>query len=146
MNLMIKNYDFDKVVLFVHLIWLKSIDFTGVWVIFSLGFLIIYNMKFCGLSAIFWLSSMKVLIYKGFDGFFWWNSGDFKIFLIIWQFSFIREILGFIEVGIEVYLDVWNELCVNLIQFMIWWRWDLVVYVWMEHIPQISKIGMIPKM
>ena len=70
MNLMIKNYDFDKAVVFVNLIWLKSIDFTGVWVIFSLGFLIIYNMKFYGLSAIFWLSSMKALIYKGFDGFF----------------------------------------------------------------------------
>ena len=26
---MIKNYDFDRVVLFVDLIWLKSIDFTG---------------------------------------------------------------------------------------------------------------------
>ena len=29
-SLMIKNYDFDRVVLFVDLIWLKSIDFTGV--------------------------------------------------------------------------------------------------------------------
>ena len=28
--LMIKNYDFDRVVLFVDLEWLKSIDFTGV--------------------------------------------------------------------------------------------------------------------
>ena len=25
-----KNYDFDRVVLFVDLVWLKSIDFTGV--------------------------------------------------------------------------------------------------------------------
>ena len=34
---MIKNYDFDRLVLFVDLIWLKSIDFTGVlcgiWVV-----------------------------------------------------------------------------------------------------------------
>ena len=29
-NLMIKNYDFDRVILFVGLEWLKSIDFTGV--------------------------------------------------------------------------------------------------------------------
>ena len=29
-NLMIKNYDFDRVVLFVDFEWLKSIDFTGV--------------------------------------------------------------------------------------------------------------------
>ena len=29
-NLMIKNYDFDRVILFVDLEWLKSIDFTGV--------------------------------------------------------------------------------------------------------------------
>ena len=65
-----KNYDFDRVVLFVDLIWLKSIDFTGVWVIFSLGVLIIYNMKFCGLSAIFWVSSIRCVIYKDFDWFF----------------------------------------------------------------------------
>ena len=26
---MIKNYDFDRVVLFVNFVWLKSIDFTG---------------------------------------------------------------------------------------------------------------------
>ena len=30
MNLMVKKYDFDRVVLFVDLVWLKSIDFTGV--------------------------------------------------------------------------------------------------------------------
>ena len=29
-NLMIKNYDFDRVILFVDLEWLKNIDFTGV--------------------------------------------------------------------------------------------------------------------
>ena len=28
-DLMIKNYDFDRVILFVDLIWLKNIDFTG---------------------------------------------------------------------------------------------------------------------
>ena len=28
--LIVKKYDFDRVVLFVSLIWLKSIDFTGV--------------------------------------------------------------------------------------------------------------------
>ena len=29
-SLIIKNYDFDRVVLFVDLAWLKSVDFTGV--------------------------------------------------------------------------------------------------------------------
>ena len=29
-NLMIKNYDFDRVILFVDFEWLKSIDFSGV--------------------------------------------------------------------------------------------------------------------
>ena len=28
-NLITKKYDFDRVVLFVNLIWLESIDFTG---------------------------------------------------------------------------------------------------------------------
>ena len=30
MSLMVKNNDFDRVVLFMNLVWLKSIDFTSV--------------------------------------------------------------------------------------------------------------------
>ena len=52
MNLMIKNYDFDRVVLFVDLVWLKSIDFTGVlndwwvvnWLVLMCYFIIIYGI------------------------------------------------------------------------------------------------------
>ena len=33
-----KKYDFDRVVLFVNLIWLKSIDFTDVLSDFVIGF------------------------------------------------------------------------------------------------------------
>ena len=51
-NLMIKNYDFDRVVLFVDLVWLKSIDFTGVfsdwwvvnWLVLMCYFIIIYGI------------------------------------------------------------------------------------------------------
>ena len=38
---MIKNYDFDRVVLFMNLVWLKSIDFTGVLSDFEIGFLVV---------------------------------------------------------------------------------------------------------
>ena len=31
MNLIVKKYDFDRVVLFANFVWLKSIDFTGVF-------------------------------------------------------------------------------------------------------------------
>ena len=40
-NLMIKNYDFDRVILFVDLEWLKSIDFTGDLNDFEIGFLVV---------------------------------------------------------------------------------------------------------
>ena len=53
MNLMIKNYDFDRVVLFVNLVWLKSIDFTGVLNDFEIGFLVVCEVKFCELSVVF---------------------------------------------------------------------------------------------
>ena len=69
MNLMIKNYDFDRVVLFVDLVWLKSIDFTGVLSDFDIEFLVVCDVKFCGLSVIFLLSSIEALIYKGLRGF-----------------------------------------------------------------------------
>ena len=36
---MIKNYDFDRSILFVNLIWLKSVDFTGVYEILRLDFM-----------------------------------------------------------------------------------------------------------
>ena len=36
-----KKYDFDRVVLFVDLVWLKSIDFTGVSNDFEIGFLVV---------------------------------------------------------------------------------------------------------
>ena len=36
-----KNYDFDRVVLFVDFILLKSVDFTGVLIDFEIGFLIV---------------------------------------------------------------------------------------------------------
>ena len=36
-----KNYDFDRVVLLVDLIWLKSIDFTGVLNDFEIVFLVV---------------------------------------------------------------------------------------------------------
>ena len=41
MNLTVKKYDFDRMVLFVSLIWLKSIDFTGVLSDFDIEFLIV---------------------------------------------------------------------------------------------------------
>ena len=52
MNLMVKKYDFDRVVLFVDLVWLKSIDFTGVfsdwwvvnWLVLMCYFIIIYGI------------------------------------------------------------------------------------------------------
>ena len=51
-NLMIKNYDFDRVALFVDLEWLKSIDFTGGlsdwwvvnWLVLMCYFIIIYGI------------------------------------------------------------------------------------------------------
>ena len=52
MNLMVKKYDFDRVVLFANLVWLKSIDFTGVfsdwwvvnWLVLMCYFIIIYGI------------------------------------------------------------------------------------------------------
>ena len=52
MNLMVKKYDFDRVVLFVNFVWLKSIDFTGVlndwwdvnWLVLMCYFIIIYGI------------------------------------------------------------------------------------------------------
>ena len=41
-----KKYDFDRVVLFVDLVWLKSIDFTGVLRGSEIGFLVVCYMKF----------------------------------------------------------------------------------------------------
>ena len=44
-SLVIKNYDFDRYALFVDLIWLKSIDFTGVlrgWWVVNKWFLMCY--------------------------------------------------------------------------------------------------------
>ena len=50
MNLMIKNYDFDRVGLFVDLEWLKSIDFTGVfsdwWVVNWLVLMCYFFIKY----------------------------------------------------------------------------------------------------
>ena len=48
-----KKYGFDKVVLFVDWAYWKSIDFTGVLSDFEIVILIVYEVKFCGLSAIF---------------------------------------------------------------------------------------------
>ena len=52
MNLMVKKYDFDRVVLFANFVWLKSIDFTGVfsdwwvvnWLVLMCYFIIIYGI------------------------------------------------------------------------------------------------------
>ena len=52
MNLMVKKYDFDRVVLFANFVWLKSIDFTGDlndwwvvnWLVLMCYFIIIYGI------------------------------------------------------------------------------------------------------
>ena len=52
MNLIVKKYDFDRVVLFANFVWLKSIDFTGVfsdwwvvnWLVLMCYFIIIYGI------------------------------------------------------------------------------------------------------
>ena len=52
MNLMVKKYDFDRVVLFANFVCLKSIDFTGVfsdwwvvnWLVLMCYFIIIYGI------------------------------------------------------------------------------------------------------
>ena len=46
-NLMIKNYDFDRVVLFVDFVLCKSIDFTGVLSDFEILFLVVCKSLFC---------------------------------------------------------------------------------------------------
>ena len=52
MNLIVKNNDFDRVVLFVSLMQRESVDFTGVLSDFDIEFLVVCEVKFCGLSAI----------------------------------------------------------------------------------------------
>ena len=64
---MIKNYDFDRVMLFVDLEWLKSIDFTGVlsdwWDINRLVLMSYFFIKY-GVSVEF----DRSFIFQGFEG------------------------------------------------------------------------------
>ena len=76
MNLMVKKYDFDRVVLFANLVWLKSIDFTGVlndwWDVnrwFLMCYFIIKYSVFGGVRE----NALFIRVW----GDFWWNSGDF---------------------------------------------------------------------
>ena len=106
-NLMIKNYDFDRVVSFVNFVWLKSIDFTGVleiskllidvflWIISLLNIMFSVEFEemlyfqwfegiFCGILMIFYdVKSSEMLDFSGFarSGYrsdFWLFLGDFE--------------------------------------------------------------------
>ena len=70
-----KNNDFDRVVLFMNLVWLKSIDFTSVlndfWFVNKLVLMCYFFRKFLD----FIVSSIEALFYKGWEAFwryFWW--------------------------------------------------------------------------
>ena len=75
-GLMIKKYDFDKVVLFVDLVLLKSIDFTGVlndwWDVNRWFFMCYFIIRY----LIFGWVRENVLFIRVW-GDFWWNSVDF---------------------------------------------------------------------
>ena len=73
---MIKNNDFDRVILFVDLEWLKSIDFTGVssdWCVANRCVLMCYFfIKYDVFGRVRW----KPYFIRVW-GDFWWNSGNF---------------------------------------------------------------------
>ena len=71
-----KNYDFDKVVLFVYLIWLKSIDFTGVLNNFGVinGYVFMNNF-FDKYSVFGWVRCNA--LFSRVWGILGWNSDDF---------------------------------------------------------------------
>ena len=83
MNLMIKNYDFDRMVLFVNLVWLKSIDFTGVlsdWWDVNRWFLMCYFIIIYGIFGRVRFKPYFIRVERYFedifDDFWWcWNDG-----------------------------------------------------------------------
>ena len=110
MNLMVKKYDFDRVVLFANLVWLKSIDFTGVfsdwwvvnWLVLMCYFIIIYG--------IFGWVRLNALFSRDW-GDFWWNSGDFwwcEKWWNAWFFNVLSKSLPNSEITIDVWIE---EIC-----------------------------------
>ena len=71
-----KKYDFDRVVLFVNLIWLKSIDFTDILSDFVIGFWWFVRWNFVVKYVIFGWVRLKPYFIRVW-GCFWWDSGDF---------------------------------------------------------------------
>ena len=87
MNLMIKNYDFDRVVLFVNFVWLKSIDFTGV--------LNDFEIKIDSFRCV--ISLLNMVFSVGFDGmlYFQWVEGIFGGTMVIFDGVESDEMLDF---------------------------------------------------
>ena len=90
MNLMIKNYDFDRVVLFVDLVWLKSIDFTGVlsdWWDVNRWFLMCYFIIIYGIFGRVRLKPYFIRAERYFEAIFndfwryrkWWKRWFFNV-------------------------------------------------------------------
>ena len=107
MNLMVKKYDFDRVVLFANFVWLKSIDFTGVfsdwwvvnWLVLMCYFIIIYGI-FGGVRE----NALFIRVWWDFRVEYWW-------FLMVLKVMKCLILVGFVEVGIEVVFWVefgWN--------------------------------------
>lgn len=65
-----KNYDFDRVVLFVDLVWLKSIDFTGVlsdWWDVNRWFLMCYFIIIYGIFGRVRFKSYFIMVERCFE-------------------------------------------------------------------------------
>ena len=107
MNLMVKKYDFDRVVLFANFVWLKSIDFTGVlndwWDVnrwFLMCYFIIKYSVFGGVRE----NALFIRVWGDFRVEYWW-------FLMVLKVMKCLIFQGFVEVDIEVVFWVefgWN--------------------------------------
>ena len=110
MNLMVKKYDFDRVVLFANLVWLKSIDFTGDlndwWDVnrwFLMCYFIIKYSVFGGVRE----NALFIRVWGDFRVKYWW-------FLMVLKVMKCLILVGFVEVGIELKMgvEVWeHQIC-----------------------------------
>ena len=101
--LIVKNNDFDRVMLFVDWVLLESIDFTGDlgnWCVINRCILMCYFfIKYVFLGWVR-LNAYFSRVWEDFGRLFWW-------FLMIWKLVECLLLLGFIELSIEVMFWVW---------------------------------------